>query len=409
MTELTKKYGKVIAIWILIVSIHSTCLFAQNQKIGYSFPSTKTKIPFQLVNGNIVVKGSLNEHNNLSFIIDTGATATIVFTDETIHPPISNKSITLKGFGELDSLVAPISIYNTISLHDLQGNNQSILLIPKGTISVDEILGRPIHGVIGYDLFAYHKVTIDFINHKLIIEKSHPTDTSANHWLKIPLELYRNTPTVPAEVVMENGNTVSIKLLLDTGAGVPLILDSRFAPESGIPTSIGYGLMGDVSGQLGKIKQIEINEIKLTGVVAAFSDKHHFNETGASIHLGNLGPGFFNRNKIRIDYENERLEVRYKRRISKYKFHYNRSGISIRMNSKRPCGIEIDKITPGSVADSYGLKPGDQIRKLNKIECEDLTPEKVTAILNDMSLKSINMRVERGKEKLTFVIPLTAL
>src|SRR6476660_472558 len=188
---------------------------AARQKVGLN--GWQATIPFE-IDGDplIIVAGSVNGGPRSWWVLDTGASLCLI--DRTFASQNrlrSSKSRTITGTGKggvrIDTVTTPVRIavqgfatgcygYSTAGLRGL-------------TASV----GRPIAGILGYDFFARHVVSIDFPAHTIrlfdpsVYRHVSPGDTLA-------LDLTKRQPRVTIRVRDGGRPAVERSLIVDTGS-----------------------------------------------------------------------------------------------------------------------------------------------------------------------------------------------
>ena len=135
---------------------------------------------------------------------------------------------------------------------------------------ISQILGLPVHGLIGFDLFKDFVVEIDYDNQKLTLTKpEYYRDRVINRDIVMPIHFEYNKPYVRTTIVTDKNEYVPVKLLVDTGASDAIWLstssDDRInLPDKNIETFLGRGLNGDLYGKKGRIGGIWVGPLILT-------------------------------------------------------------------------------------------------------------------------------------------------
>jgi hypothetical protein len=117
-------------------------------------------------------------------------------------------------------------------------------------------LGIKVHGILGYEFFNSFAVKINYVSKTLTLYA--PNHFKAHKKFEaIPLTLRSNKPFVSAACIFRDTTNVKVDLLLDTGAGFPLSLESYSDPRLRVPdhhleTQLGLGLNGIIHGKLAR-------------------------------------------------------------------------------------------------------------------------------------------------------------
>ena len=131
----------------------------------------RTKIPIEIIELegegiHLFVKGFLNDNEECSLIIDTGASKTVfdchlpehLFRKESIQEEVLTAGINA---GEIET---KIGIADNFTIGDLVIENFETILISLEHINTlyKKIIKKEIHGLIGSDFLMQHKANVDF-------------------------------------------------------------------------------------------------------------------------------------------------------------------------------------------------------------------------------------------------------
>ena len=143
---------------------------------GFLFDNPKKKsitFNFKSSNNLIIIPATINNSDTLNFILDTGVRYPII-----TELPFVNKlnlnflqPINVRGLGEGEQLTAYRSVNNTITLDGLAAYDQEINMVINENFQISHILGIPVHGLIGFNLFKDYVVKIDYSEHKITLIK----------------------------------------------------------------------------------------------------------------------------------------------------------------------------------------------------------------------------------------------
>lgn len=363
-------------------------------RMGYWLHSNVIRIPFEVVNNSLFIKINLNEYKNLSFIVDTGSSYSVVFTDSLVSLPVQQKVISIAGFGNTDSLTAHIAIDNLVKINGFLTRGKQLLVIPKNKIGLQQFYDRPIHGVIGLDLLRQFDTEINFNSNKLILRKNGAKIKNNSRWKKVPIHLTENSIIIPSTLTTSK-KTEAIYLILDTGSELPLLLQEKFCPEQSIPTIIGMGILGYASGRIGIIPGVKIGELEMNSIATAFPDSASSKWNRNLPQQGNLGIQFLKKHRAIISYSQGLLQLKPIRRLAHTSFQYNRSGIAIEVGQNKQCDFFISQIAPGSPAEKAGLLKGDQIIFVDRIPCTLLTLQKISERIFTSKTNNLEITVLR--------------
>ena len=378
---------------------------------GFVFDNPKKKsitINFKSSSNLIIIPVAINNSDTLNFILDTGVRYPII-----TELPFVNKlnlnylqPINVKGLGEGEQLTAYRSGNNTININGLVAYDQEIHMVINENFQISHILGIPVHGMIGFNLFKDYVVKIDYTQHKItLIKPEYFTYKEKEKDIVLPLSFEQNKPFVKTSIVTDKNEDVPVKLLVDTGASDAIWLstnsDNRISlPENHIETFLGRGLSGDLYGKKGRIGAIWVGPLVLYEPIVAFPDNDLIDQLiGKNDRNGTLGAEILRRFYVTMDYPNKRLILRPNSNL-KDEFNYNMSGLEV---SNPMPGLPIFTITnirKNSPAYYAGIQENDQILSLNSESNKSLTLNDINLLFQSQEAKRIRLTVLRNGEEI---------
>ncbi len=377
---------------------------------GFVFDNPKKKsitFNFKSSNNLIIIPVAINNSDTLNFILDTGVRYPII-----TELPFVNKlnlnylqPISVKGLGEGEQLTAYRSGNNTINLNGLVAYDQEIHMVINENFQISHILGMPVHGLIGFNLFKDYVVKIDYAEHKItLIKPEYFSYKEKDRDIVLPLSFEQGKPFVTTSIVTDKNDEVPVKLLVDTGASDAIWLstnsDSRIAlPENHIETFLGRGLSGDLYGKKGRIGAIWVGPLVLYEPIVAFPDNELVDELiGRNDRNGTLGAEILRRFYITMDYPGKRLILRPNGDL-KDEFNYNMSGLEVTNPMPGLPIFLISNIRKNSPAYYAGILENDQILSLNNTNNKSLTLNDINLLFQSQQDRRIKMTVLRNGEQ----------
>ena len=377
---------------------------------GFVFDNPKKKsitINFKTSSNLIIIPVAINNSDTLNFILDTGVRYPII-----TELPFVNKlnlnflqPINVKGLGEGEQLTAYRSGNNTISLNGLVAYDQEIHMVINENFQISQILGIPVHGMIGFNLFKDYVVKIDYPEHTITLIKPEFFDyKQRDRDIILPLTFEQNKPFVKTSIVTDKNEEVPVKLLVDTGASDAIWLstnsDSRISlPENHIETFLGRGLSGDLYGTKGRIGAIWVGPLVLYEPIVAFPDNDMVDQLiGKNDRNGTLGAEILRRFYVTMDYPNKRLILRPNSNL-KDEFNYNMSGLEVTNPMPGLPIFLISNIRKNSPAYYAGIQEDDQIIALNNTNSKTLTLNDINLLFQSTENKRIKLTILRNGEQ----------
>ncbi|MEA5427186.1 aspartyl protease family protein [Arcicella lustrica] len=375
-------------------------------------------IPFELHANLVIVPIRINNSDTLRFILDTGVSSIIV-TDSKVAEKqgmLYSRNVKIAGVGVGNDLEAGIVIDNTIKMGDVIGYRQNIVVLKNDILKLSEFVGKPIHGIIGYDLFNRFAVTIDFSVNQIVLENPEHYKYKTSKGQRFPITIEENKPYLDAVELVNGDQTVPIKVLLDTGAGhaISIEVNKKFniqLPPKVVKAQLGRGLSGIINGNLGRLPKIKFGKYELNNVVASFPDSssYHLKPTNFSERQGNIGCEFLRRFKVTFNYRDKYVVLKPINRRMKEPFEHNMSGMELLASGSDYHEFLIERIIENSPAHLAGLQQGDRVIFINNKSYKDISITDIYKIFQKGEGKPISMVVKRGQEVIFTTVNLKRL
>lgn len=404
---------KITLLFFFIISFINT----NAQSFGFQIEKEKDiiEIPFEIHNNFIVVQVIINNSLPLKFIFDTGAEHTIL--SKNIFAGILgltyDRPIRLIGADLNQELVAHVSTNVHLKVGDAVAPSQDILILSEDYFKIDEYVGLEIHGIIGADLFRNLVLRIDFKRNSIFIQRTSSFRAPKRKWKEIPVSIDKNKPYILAQATFGDKKT-KVKLLIDTGASLSLLLHTNTSediqlPENIIQGSVGRGLGGILEGYLGRVNRLEFGGIFFDNIITNYQDvSEAISIESISNRNGILGQVLIRRFNVIIDYPKEKLYLLPHRRYNKG-FKYDRSGLELIVSGKELRTVTVYNLIKGSPADEAGFQKGDEIISVNGMPTRFIDLKGVSKRLTKKVGKKIKIKIRRGDQILTLRFKLRNL
>ena len=249
------------------------------QSLGLLIDGKKphAKIPFELINNFIVIELTFDHVLPLNFIFDTGAENTLITKKEIVDlfEYKLGRKFTVIG----SDMKTPLTAYLVQSVHlsteHTTAAHQDILVLEEDYIKFGKFLGKEIHGIAAADLFKRHVVKVDYKKKELILYKKKPPIPSDFKKVKVSIEKSKLYVQSPVNIIKDE--PFSAKLLIDTGADMGLLINTKsdsllHLPENRLPSTIGIGLGGYLEGYIGRINKLQFGTYELDNLIGNFQD-----------------------------------------------------------------------------------------------------------------------------------------
>ena len=353
----------------------------------------------------------------LNFIFDTGAEHTILFDryfNDLLGLPYDQK-VKILGSDLSREMIARIVRNVPIKLNNELSVVRDIVVLEEDLMQLDEIIGVKLDGIIGGSFFNNLLVNIDFVKKKIVFY--HPEKFNRQNlkgFTKVSFSKENHKPLIYCETNVVNSMSARLKLLLDTGASLPVLihnnLDSSLTlPNNLVVGNLGIGLGGKVEGYVSRIDKLSIGTIPIKNPICFFQEIRTDSLSKKKLHReGILGTGILSRFEIFIDYLNQELYLKPNRSFRK-PFKYDRSGLILYSFGPELNRFFIRSIIPNSPADLAGLKVGDEIKKIGLFKTKYFTLQKLTNKLSGRVGKNIRLIIEREDQKMKINFKLQEL
>lgn len=379
---------------------------------GFLIDNSRRKsntLKFKLISNLIIIPVSINGSDTMNFILDTGVRDPII-TELTLVEELNlnyMNAIEVRGLGNETISQAYQSGNNTINVKGMTTSNQKINVVLDENFQISQILGMPVHGLIGFNLFRHYIITVNYNSEYIKLEKPQYFEYKPRkNDIVLPLSYVRNKPIVKAELVQDNGEVVPVNLLIDTGASDALWLSTQVdstikIPENKLFAFLGSGLNGDLYGYKGRLSALWLGGRPLPDPIVSYPLSDYINDIIIGEHRhGSIGGEILRRFTVTFDYYNDRLILRPNGSI-KDKFTYNLSGLEIISPIPGVPVFTVNNVIENSPAWNAGIRKGDQIINLNGQSHKDLTLNDINLEMRKKENKKMRLTLLRNGEKLT--------
>ena len=405
----------------------------------------KVRVDFKLINNLMVIPLKIN-NKELAFILDTGSNKTILFNisdNDTIGLKNIEK-VTLQGLGKGNSVEALLSQKNTISLQNIQSENETIYVILRDYFDLSGKMGVTIHGIIGNNLLDDFAVKINYISKKIDFYQSKKNKFKKCKKCSIlPIRVIRGKPFIQVKVKLDTVDKVftDVNLLIDSGGSDALWLFENSKENIKTPINyfndiLGEGLSGTIYGNRSRIPALQLDAFEIPKPTVSFLDS--LTTVNAKIFKernGSLGSEILKRFTVWIDYPNKVLMLKKNSNFSR-DFNYNMSGLELVYNGKQLVkeeeiktvkdaynqGLEanntvnfvtsfsykfkpsfkIKSVAKNSPAEEAGLQKDDIILHINGIQTHELNLGSILEKLQEKDVKKIKITIKRNGKILKF-------
>ncbi len=407
MKRLVEKAAFYLLLNITVILCFASRSYAQFAYKNILQGEDEVRIPFEYVEGFILMEVELNNAIPLKFIFDTGAENTVLL--EKLYADILKLEYEeeIKVIGADNSTLNTAYISRRVPFSFEKGGSflTDILVLEEQKIDFVDIIGRRIDGIIGGNVLIGAVVEIDYKKQELIFHDSDSfKPTRKLHKEKI--NIIDQRPFVQSKVKISDTSDLEVRLLMDTGAGLHLLLEEGSHPEIVMPDSvidgrIGEGLGGYMGGFLGNVERFSVLDENLQNIPIYFHRKDtleitNFRKVKRNGLIGNL---YWQNHKVIIDYSKQYLYSRANRKKPR-KFRFNKSGLVILASGEEFEEFRIKHVNKGSPADLANLQAGDRLISMNRIPTQLLNLTLINRKLSGKENAKVRVKVLRNGKKI---------
>ncbi|QBA22730.1 PDZ domain-containing protein [Chryseobacterium indologenes] len=414
-------------------------IFVSAQNTFELINTKKAVIPFKFINNLIFIPVNVNGAE-LTFLLDTGVSETILFSLENKEVKLSNvEKVKFSGLGGSLSIDGLKSERNIGKIGDaIINTSMSLYIIIDEEFNISPHVGIPVNGVIGYHFFKDHPIYIDYTSKKITIyENTALLERKIRRFEEFPITIEKNKPYLHADVEMTNEKKDS-KLLIDLGNSdaiwlFPTLIKNFVYNRPNIDDFLGRGFNGDIYGKRSRIHNFYLGDFKFEKPLTAMPDEFSIQHVNlVENRKGSIGSEIMRRFTVVFDYPNQKLYLKKNRNFDD-PFHFNMSGLDFRQDGlewhQDKINIETQKsatavnevykdafqykfslkpifsiagVRKDSPAYEAGLKKDDKVLSINGERTADMTLEKIMELMKSSEGRNITMIIQRKNEELTF-------
>lgn len=374
----------------------------------------QTDIPFEYSNNFIILTLTMNGTLPLKFIFDTGAEHTIL-TKREISDLMGmqfEREFRVTGSDLKTTLVAYLVRRVRFDVPDkIIAPHEDILVLQEDYFRFEEYAGVNVHGILSANVFAKYIMKINYQRQVITLYEREAYRQRDESFKPIDLELYRNKLYVNTHLHILRDSIAPVKLLIDTGAGLPLLVFTNthpllHPPLNALQSNIGMGLGGYLEGFTGRILRLELGAFDQQSVLTYFQTldtiarPQYFNNRNGLI--GNI---LLSRFQVILDYYDAKMWLKPAKNY-RDEFVYDRSGINVIASGEKLGTYVIQTVIPGSPAEEAGILRGDEIVKLKGLPVVFLSLGNIQKTFQGKPGKKIKLEVKREGKRLkkTFVL-----
>ncbi|HOY50192.1 MAG TPA: aspartyl protease family protein, partial [Prolixibacteraceae bacterium] len=161
-------------------------------------------LKYKTASNLIILPVTINDSDTLNFILDTGVRYPIITELPFIDKLNLNYlvPVEIKGLSEGETMTAYRSGNNVISLDGMVARNQEVQMIIDENFQISHMLGVPVHGLIGFNLFKDYVVKIDYQDEEITLYRpEHYKYRDRKNDIILPLHFDGNKPFIRTSIM----------------------------------------------------------------------------------------------------------------------------------------------------------------------------------------------------------------
>ncbi|UYZ63605.1 aspartyl protease family protein [Hymenobacter weizhouensis] len=363
----------------------------------------QARVPFQIQRNLMVVEATINGQGPFNFMLDTGIGISLI-TDPALVRQLNlqgGAQFLVAGAGEEKPLVAQQITGVHVRLGKTEAPSMSFLALSDDVLNLSGYVGMPIHGLLGSDVFRSFVVQVQPEQEYVVLhDPARYRVPRGRRWTRLSLDLEGNKSYLTLPVQVNDTLTLPLKLVLDTGAGHALSLETTSDPRLRLPdlrlrTQLGRGLSGDINGYLGRVAALQLGRYRVALPLTSFPDAAAVAHRADVPRNGNLGFELLKRFEMVIDYSRNQLLLR-PNRLYKDPFEHDMCGFDVLASGPHYRQYRVLRVQAGSPAEQAGLLPGDEILSINFLPAESLSLTQLSRLLHSQNGRQIFFIVRRA-------------
>ena len=373
------------------------------------------RLPFEYVNGFIVVSVLLDGALPTKFLFDTGSEHTIL-TEPHLLSLLGRQrgdSIRIVGSDLSRALTGTLVRRVTVGLNGLDLRSQSLVVLEDEALDLAELTGQPVTGVLGTLAFKAYLIKLDYRDKTITLYRDRER-VQLDRYTELPASGARGKLYLDGVVRVHGEHRDSARLLVDTGASLELLThvspgDSSVYPPQIVPGTIGLGIGGRLRGFVGRSDSLIVGPLALSELVTYF-------QSGADRQLsadlpgrgGLVGNHLLDRFVVVLDFAASRVFVRQTRKCRRPR-RFDRSGLTLVSDGRDLRSIIVQAVSPGSPAAAAGFRLADRVTHVNGLPVGLVTLEGLRRKLRKRGATRVRLRVARDGSVLRKTIRLRDL
>jgi predicted aspartyl protease len=266
--------------------------------------------PFDFIHNQILLRVTINGSGPYDMVLDTGTFSSTVDLKvaRRLNLPLGAAAPVTGGAG-VGRPYGHRTVCAEVKVGDVTSRNLDAVVLDLSKVAKQ--LGRPLHGVLGYGFLSSWIVQIDYVQRRVRLRSSLPSEGGIEHSRRVTLPM-RFRPQSVLPVIDEcyvNGRRIALSL--DTGSSLGLILFPRTIDRLGLRALARSGVRMQATGYLGEayltkgwVRSLAIKTLDLGAIEAGYVERGYADQEDPDERGGSLGNGVLQDFLVILDYPN---------------------------------------------------------------------------------------------------------
>ncbi len=352
-----------------------------------------SSVPFDDLDGAIVVSASIDGKGPFHMILDSGASTTVITPELAVQIGVtSGEAVTTHGMGN-DAVRTRATVLGSVAIGGARADQVSAVIVPLPPGLTYQGDYGTIYGLVGYSFLSHFATTFDFTRHVASFARPStfvaPADSAG-----VPIEVSSHVPIVQASV-----DGVPGKFEIDSGNDGTLILAPDFVAEHDVAAYYVHvfpeeyeGVGGTQHSTLVRLKSFSVAGIALHDAVTALSEAKAGVLRGSDL-AGNIGYDIIRRFTLTLDYVSGRAYFEPNATLTDEK-PYLVTGI---VSERRADGtFSVRSIIRGTPAARAGIESGAIILSVDGMSVTHMDNGQYARLLRGSGGRAVTLELRSG-------------
>ena len=319
------------------------------------------------------VYASINGVSGFKFLVDTGASITILQDTEKVKALklTPGYELSMSGWGDEEDSQGYQTVVDTLHLSGVGFEKVNIAYLPtsktKYFLRSDEAI---YDGVLGHDILKHFNWRFDKKANQITLSRqAYPMQSKV---APIPIDEFFSKLYIDGEMAFNQKTTISHELIIDTGSRHYIKLNAGFLENESIPlpaqriTAADFGLNGRAIHQRIRLASLHLGELEISDLKANLIKAEDEDDFWV------IGNALLNQFISIIDYQNHQLYlIPYDDQL--FRTRFNLLGLELR--KVRSGAFVVRYVLPDMAAANQDFQEGDLITSINGVSAEKISQE----------------------------------